>query len=76
MTTGITEMLKLSVECLDTIQMVQLQHWGPPMDQCLPISSWMMSNALEQRRLWNIVITDPDIIVEDMKELGSFVEQV
>ena len=76
MTTGITQMLKLSVECLDSVQMVQWQHCSPPMDQCPRISSWMMSTALEQKRLWKIVTTTQGIIVEVVKELGSFVEQV
>ena len=74
MIAGMIEMLKLCVECLDLVQLVQLLSQVPPTDQCLPISSWMMSTAMGQKKLFKIAHTTQDIIVEAVRELGSFVK--
>ena len=74
MMAGMIEMLKLCVECLDLVQLVQLLSQAPPMDQCLPISSWMMSTAMGQKKLFKIALTTQDTIVEAVRELGSFVK--
>ena len=74
MTTGMIEMLKLYVGCLDLVQMVQLLYNIRPMVQWWTILSWMMSTVMVQRILLKTALTALQIIVEPVRELGSFVK--
>ena len=74
MMAGMKEMPKLHAGSLDSAQTVQWPYYIPPMVLCLPISSWMMSSVMVQKRLLKIAHTTPDIIVEAVRELGSFVK--
>ena len=74
MTAGMIEMLKLCVGCLDL--MWQLLCLALPMVLFLPILSWMMSIVLGQRKLLQTALTTLRIIVEAMRELGSFAEDL
>ena len=65
-------MLKLCVGCLDL--MWQLLCLAPPMVLFLPILLLMMSIVMVQKKLFKIALTTLHIIVEAVRELGSFVK--
>ena len=74
MMAGMKEMPKLHAGSLDSAHTVQWLYCIPPMVLCLPISSWMMSSVMVQKRLWKIVHTTLETIVEAVREQVSFVK--
>ena len=74
MTTGMIEMLKLCVGCLDSVPTEQELCHAPLMDMLWTISLWMMSTVLGQRKLWMTAATILETIAAAGRERRSFAE--
>ena len=72
MMTGIIEMHRLCAKCLDSANMAPLLHIVQTMVPWWTISLWMMSTVLVQKKLLKTAVIALQIIVEAVRELGSF----